>query len=166
MCNVRISQDAKDKLEIISRQKSCSQGSIASNIIMHYAVNNLDYEVSFSDVQKAILQKLQSQSIYITKIAGSAERTESFIKALIHDERSRISSVPKVLSESAENGIITEPGQGHSLADALSIIRQLIESASPSSSFDGKAVMQIKIPMLEFNKLKSDHDRLCTSQNM
>lgn len=58
LCSVRISKAAKGKLEIIAERKGVSLGNAVSLIILHYAANNLDYEVSVNDAYKTILNKL------------------------------------------------------------------------------------------------------------
>ena len=85
---IRISQIAKEKLSIIADRKATSLGDAASRIILHYATNNLDYEVSAGDVLKAILQNQVSHQVTLVKVAGSVSRTEDFIKSLLRrDDR-------------------------------------------------------------------------------
>ena len=42
---VRLTQEAKEKLCVIAERKCTTLGIAASRIILHYATNNLDYEV-------------------------------------------------------------------------------------------------------------------------
>lgn len=95
---VRLTQEAKEKLCVIAERKCTTLGIAASRIILHYATNNLDYEVSAGDVLKAILQNQVSHQVTLVKVAGSVSRTEDFIKSLLRrDDR-------PVLSEYAEPG--------------------------------------------------------------
>ena len=77
---VRLTQEAKEKLCVIAERKCTTLGIAASRIILHYATNNLDYEVSAGDVLKAILQNQVSHQVTLVKVAGSVSRTEDFIK--------------------------------------------------------------------------------------
>ena len=86
-CTVRISKAAKGKLEIIAERKGVSLGNAVSLIILHYAANNLDYEVSVNDAYKTILNKLTGVDIKFSKIIGPVERTEDFIKSLVREDR-------------------------------------------------------------------------------
>ena len=85
---VRLTQEAKEKLCVIAERKCTTLGIAASRIILHYATNNLDYEVSAGDVLKAILQNQVSHQVTLVKVAGSVSRTEDFIKSLLRrDDR-------------------------------------------------------------------------------
>ena len=93
---VRLTQEAKEKLCVIAERKCTTLGIAASRIILHYATNNLDYEVSAGDALKAILQNQVGHQVTLVKVAGSVSRTEDFIKSLLRrDDR-------PVLSEYAE----------------------------------------------------------------
>lgn len=95
---VRLTQEAKEKLCVIAERKCTTLGIAASRIILHYATNNLDYEVSAGDALKAILQNQVGHQVTLVKVAGSVSRTEDFIKSLLRrDDR-------PVLSEYAEPG--------------------------------------------------------------
>ena len=80
---VRLTQEAKEKLCVIAERKCTTLGIAASRIILHYATNNLDYEVSAGDALKAILQNQVGHQVTLVKVAGSVSRTEDFIKSLL-----------------------------------------------------------------------------------
>ena len=91
---VRLTQEAKEKLCVIAERKCTTLGIAASRIILHYATNNLDYEVSAGDVLKAILQNQVSHQVTLVKVAGSVSRTEDFIKSLLRrDDRPVLSNM-------------------------------------------------------------------------
>lgn len=164
--HVRIDKEVYEKLTVIAADKSLTKTEALSRIICYYAVKKLDMDeptpATIKDLSNALSRMLTLQY----KIAGSTERTEAFIKSLIHDDRPRSSLVMGEFPEEVEDGFTALPGHQPSLVDALSSLRQFIESAKPSLSFDGHAVMQITIPTLDFNKLKSEYERLCTSLNI
>lgn len=81
LCSVRISKIAKGKLEIIADRKGTSLGNAVSLIILHYAANNLDYEVSVNEAYKTILNKLTGVDVKLSKVIGPIERTEDWIKS-------------------------------------------------------------------------------------
>lgn len=58
---------------------------------LHYATNNLDYEVSTGDAIKTILNNQASQHITLVKVAGATARTEDFIKTLLKREDYQVS---------------------------------------------------------------------------
>ena len=80
---VRLTQEAKEKLCVIAERKCTTLGIAASRIILHYATNNLDYEVSAGDALKAILQNQVGHQVTLVKVAGSVSRTEDFIKSVM-----------------------------------------------------------------------------------
>lgn len=87
LCSVRISKIAKGKLEIIADRKGTSLGNAVSLIILHYAANNLDYEVSVNEAYKTILNKLTGVDVKLSKVIGPIERTEDWIKSLVREDR-------------------------------------------------------------------------------
>ena len=78
LSSVRLTQEAKGKLITIAERKCTTLGIAASRIILHYATNNLDYEVSTGDAIKTILNNQASQHITLVKVAGATARTEDF----------------------------------------------------------------------------------------
>ena len=140
-------------------------GIAASRIILHYATNNLDYEVSAGDALKAILQNQVGHQVTLVKVAGSVSRTEDFIKSLLRrDDR-------PVLSEYAEPGapdldddsaVQTEDSR---LSEALS----LLENSSqlrPTPLIPGNPIMQIRLSKEDYVRYKSQYEKLCISQTM
>ena len=159
---VRLTQEAKEKLCVIAERKCTTLGIAASRIILHYATNNLDYEVSAGDVLKAILQN----QVTLVKVAGSVSRTEDFIKSLLRrDDR-------PVLSEYAEPGtpdldddsaVQTEDSR---LSEALSLLEKFFTTATDAFDFRGNPIMQIRLSKEDYVRYKSQYEKLCISQTM
>ena len=140
-CTVRISKAAKGKLEIIAERKGVSLGNAVSLIILHYAANNLDYEVSVNDAYKTILNKLTGVDIKFSKIIGPVERTEDFIKSLVREDR-------------------------RSASGSFSGASLDMDAATSTTDFEGHAAMQIRLSQSDFNQLKREYEELCTSRSM
>ena len=163
---VRLTQEAKEKLCVIAERKCTTLGIAASRIILHYATNNLDYEVSAGDVLKAILQNQVSHQVTLVKVAGSVSRTEDFIKSLLRrDDR-------PVLSEYAEPGtpdldddsaVQTEDSR---LSEALSLLEKFFTTATDAFDFRGTPIMQIRLSKEDYVRYKSQYEKLCISQTM
>lgn len=163
---VRLTQEAKEKLCVIAERKCTTLGIAASRIILHYATNNLDYEVSAGDVLKAILQNQVSHQVTLVKVAGSVSRTEDFIKSLLRrDDR-------PVLSEYAEPGtpdldddsaVQTEDSR---LSEALSLLEKFFTTATDAFDFRGNPIMQIRLSKEDYVRYKSQYEKLCISQTM
>ena len=163
---VRLTQEAKEKLCVIAERKCTTLGIAASRIILHYATNNLDYEVSAGDVLKAILQNQVGHQVTLVKVAGSVSRTEDFIKSLLRrDDR-------PVLSEYAEPGtpdldddsaVQTEDSR---LSEALSLLEKFFTTATDAFDFRGNPIMQIRLSKEDYVRYKSQYEKLCISQTM
>lgn len=163
---VRLTQEAKEKLCVIAERKCTTLGIAASRIILHYATNNLDYEVSAGDVLKAILQNQVGHQVTLVKVAGSVARTEDFIKSLLRrDDR-------PVLSEHAEPGApdldddSLVRAEDHRHSEALSLLEKFFSAATDAFDFRGNPIMQIRLSKDDFLRYKSQYEKLCTSQTM
>lgn len=163
---VRLTQEAKEKLCVIAERKCTTLGIAASRIILHYATNNLDYEVSAGDVLKAILQNQVGHQVTLVKVAGSVARTEDFIKSLLRrDDR-------PVLSEHAEPGApylddaSAVQAEDNRLSEALSLLEKFFSVATDAFDFRGNPIMQIRLSKDDFLRYKSQYEKLCTSQTM
>ena len=133
---VRLTQEAKEKLCVIAERKCTTLGIAASRIILHYATNNLDYEVSAGDVLKAILQNQVSHQVTLVKVAGSVSRTE----------RLGISRAP--------------------VREALSLLEKFFTTATDAFDFRGNPIMQIRLSKEDYVRYKSQYEKLCISQTM
>ena len=163
---VRLTQEAKEKLCVIAERKCTTLGIAASRIILHYATNNLDYEVSAGDVLKAILQNQVSHQVTLVKVAGSVSRTEDFIKSLLRrDDR-------PVLSEHAESGApyldddSAVQAEDNRLSEALSLLEKFFSAATDAFDFRGNPIMQIRLSKEDYVRYKSQYEKLCISQTM
>ncbi len=166
LCTVRITPNAKRKLEIIAERKETSLGDAVSRIIAHYVANNLDYEVSRVDAYKAILEKLTGMDIRFSKVVGSTERTEDFIKSLVREGRQDSSSqpVPPYLQDSFPASA-PSPSDGASV-QALELLGGLLALAKPSTDYDGRSVMQMRLAQDDFLRVKMEYEQLCTSRDI
>ena len=154
---VRLTQEAKEKLCVIAERKCTTLGIAASRIILHYATNNLDYEVSAGDALKAILQNQVGHQVTLVK---------DFIKSLLRrDDR-------PVLSEYAEPGapdldddsaVQTEDSR---LSEALSLLEKFFTTATDAFDFRGNPIMQIRLSKEDYVRYKSQYEKLCISQTM
>ena len=154
-CTVRISKAAKGKVEIIAERKGVSLGNAVSLIILHYAANNLDYEVSVNDAYKTILNKLTGVDIKFSKIIGPVERTEDFIKSLVREDRRSASG-----SFSGASLDMDAPDV------PFGLLERLFSAATSTTDFEGHAAMQIRLSQSDFNQLKREYEELCTSRSM
>lgn len=150
----------------IAERKCTTLGTAASRIILHYATNNLDYEVSAGDALKIILQNQAGQHVTLTKVAGSVARTEDFIKTLLKREDHQ------VLLDRADSEVIgfndetSEHTGDDRLSQALAILEKFFSEATDAFDFNAKPVMQIRLSKDEFMRYKNRYDELCTSQTM
>lgn len=159
--SVRLTQDAKEKLSVIAARKKTTLGTAASQIIVHYVQNSYDYDVSNPIRFQAILDLLSNVNTVVSKTMGQTSRTEDFIKGLLREEHAhQLPSAVDVFSEpGAQEENTSLPDQ--KTTEALSIVSRLLSTASSVNDFEGKAVMQIRIPMTEFHRLKAQYDNLC-----
>ena len=154
---VRLTQEAKEKLCVIAERKCTTLGIAASRIILHYATNNLDYEVSAGDALKAILQNQVGHQVTLVKVAGSVSRTEDFIKSLL---RRAEPGAPDLDDDSA---VQTEDSR---LSEALSLLEKFFTTATDAFDFRGNPIMQIRLSKEDYVRYKSQYEKLCISQTM
>lgn len=162
---VRLTQEAKEKLCVIAERKCTTLGIAASRIILHYATNNLDYEVSAGDVLKAILQNQVGHQVTLVKVAGSVARTEDFIKSLLRRDVAGLSEhadpgAPYLDDDSAVQA------EDNRLSEALSLLEKFFSAATDAFDFRGNPIMQIRLSKDDFLRYKSQYEKLCTSQTM
>lgn len=164
---VRISAMAKCKLEIIAERKKTTLSEAASRIILHYAANGLDYETSsLDDVCQSILKKVTGIDVQLFKLIGPVERTEDFIKSLVREGRQDSSSqpVPPYLQDSFPASA-PSPSDGASV-QALELLGGLLALAKPSTDYDGRSVMQMRLAQDDFLRVKMEYEQLCTSRDI
>lgn len=166
LCSVRISKAAKGKLEIIAERKGVSLGNAVSLIILHYAANNLDYEVSVNDAYKTILNKLTGVDIKFSKIIGPVERTEDFIKSLVREDRRSASGSFSGTSQDMDASDVPAPSSDDRLPRSLGLLERLFSIATRTMDFEGHAAMQIRLSQSDFNHLKREYEELCTSRSI
>ena len=166
LCSVRISKAAKGKLEIIAERKGVSLGNAVSLIILHYAANNLDYEVSVNDAYKTILNKLTGVDIKFSKIIGPVERTEDFIKSLVCEDRRSASGSFSGTSQDMDASDVPAPSSDDRLPRSLGLLERLFSIATRTTDFEGHAAMQIRLSQSDFNQFKREYEELCTSRSM
>lgn len=161
--SIRLSQQAKTKLESIALKKKSTQGVVASNIILHYAQNDYDCEISIPKSLNSISKTLENHSILLNVVAGRTGRSEDFIKGLLREDRLLLSPNPdpNVLYADDDEDSSPEPQNDQRLPEALSIIEQLISSANEIMGVDGRPVMQIRLQLEKFNHLKAQYKKLC-----
>ena len=154
---VRLTQEAKEKLCVIAERKCTTLGIAASRIILHYATNNLDYEVSAGDALKAILQNQVGHQVTLVKVAGSVSRTEDFIKSLLRRDEP---GAPDLDDDSA---VQTEDSR---LSEALSLLEKFFTTATDAFDFRDNPIMQIRLSKEDYVRYKSQYEKLCISQTM
>ena len=158
---IRITASAKEKLSVIAERKHTSLGDAASHIILYYAKHRIDYDETAPD-NKVLMDLLRSIHLCVTKNSGSAERTESFIKTLLNQDRPAVQSSP-VGSASSDSSVA---GYDDSSVSALtSLLGQLLDKATRTKNFDGTQAMQIRISVDEFARIQHRYDELCTLRN-
>lgn len=164
---VRLTPDAKGKLMLIASRKSTTLGAAASHIILHYASNNLDYEIATADVFKTMLQKLSALVVSTSKLETSTSRTEDFMKSLLRSDSMKVGeSTESILSDENDLGA-SEPVYDERLSRALDILSRFFTSeAKLVKDYKDDVAMQIRIPPEDFTKLKTKYEELCSLQNM
>ncbi|MCX4302251.1 MAG: hypothetical protein OSJ35_08500 [Alistipes sp.] len=158
---IRITASAKEKLSAIAERKHTSLGNAASNIILYYAKHRIDYDETAPD-NKVLMDMLRSIHLCVTKNSGSAERTESFIKTLLHQDRPMVPNSPvgTVSSDSQVSGY-----DDSSVSALTSLLGQLLDKAARTKNFDGTQAMQIRLSVDEFARIQHQYDELCTLRN-
>lgn len=158
---IRITASAKEKLSVIAERKRTSLGDAASHIILYYAKHRIDYDETAPD-NKVLMDLLRSIHLCVTKNSGSAERTESFIKTLLHQDGPAVPnrSVGSASSDSQVSGYDTS-----SVPALISLLGRLLDKAARTKNFDGTQAMQIRLPMDEFARIQHQYDELCTLRN-
>lgn len=158
---IRITASAKEKLSVIAEQKRTSLGDAASRIILYHAKHHIDYDGAVPD-SRVLMDMLRSIHICVAKNSGSAERTESFIKTLLNQDR------PAVLNSSVGSADADSQVSeyGDSSVSALSaLLGRLLDKAARTKNFDGTQAMQIRLSIDEFTRIRQQYDDLCTSRN-
>ncbi|WP_298034568.1 hypothetical protein [uncultured Alistipes sp.] len=166
LSSVRLTQEAKGKLITIAERKCTTLGIAASRIILHYATNNLDYEVSTGDAIKTILNNQASQHITLVKVAGATARTEDFIKTLLKREDYQVSPGKVDSDVVGIDDEIMEHADEERLSQAMLILEKFFSVATDAFDFNGKPVMQIRLSKDEYLRYKNRYEELCTSQTM
>lgn len=163
---VRISREADDKLKNIAKTKSLTKLEALSRIVLFYYSNRLDMDFSYPDDLKSIIRELTIINSKTTKLIGSSERTESFIKSLVReDRRSDAGSFPIDLQEINDSKVSDQPSNDQ-LPRALGLLDRFFSNASKTIDFEGREAMQIRISQVEFGRLKREYEELCTSQSI
>lgn len=159
--SITISSSAKDKLSAIANQKHTSLSNAASRIILYHAKHRIDYDETAPD-SKVMMDMLRSIHVCVTKNSGSAERTESFIKTLLHQDGAPVPAGYDGAFDNASHSVLADSPQ-FSVLSAL--LERLLSNATSAKSFDGTPVMQIRLPVDEFARIRQQYDDLCTSRN-
>ncbi len=158
---ITVSSEAKAKLATIAENKRTSLHDAASRIILFYAQHRIDYDETAPN-GKVLMDMLRSIHLCVTKNSGSAERTESFIKTLLHQDRPAVPNNP-VGSVSSDSPVA---GYDDSSVSALtSLLGQLLDKAARTKNFDGTQAMQIRLSVDEFARIQHQYDDLCTLRN-
>lgn len=159
---VRINKDAHEKLKTVARRKHCTITALLGWLIDNSYHEGSNVFGSFADELKSIRTDLDSVSMKTTRIAGSAERTESFIKTLLNQDRPTVQNSPAG-SASADSSVA---GYDDSSVSALtSLFGRLLDKATRTKNFDGTQAMQIRISVDEFARIQHRYDELCTLRN-
>ena len=156
---VRIDKDAHEKLKTVARRKHCTITALLGWLIDNSYHEGSNVFGSFADELKSIRTDLDLVNMKATRIAGSAERTESFIKTLLNQDRLTVQSSP-IGSASSDSPV---SGYDDSSVSALtSLLGQLLDKATRTKNFDGTQAMQIRISVDEFARIQHQYDELCT----
>ncbi|MCM1302058.1 MAG: hypothetical protein NC250_00980 [Alistipes senegalensis] len=158
---IRITVSAKEQLSAIAERKRTSLGDAASRIILYHAKHRIDYDETAPD-SKVLMDMLRSIHVCVTKNSGSAERTESFIKTLLHQDGAPASAGHDGTFDDASHSVPADSPQFSALS---ALLERLLSNATSAKSFDGTPVMQIRLPIDEFARIRQQYDDLCTSRN-
>lgn len=159
---VRIDKDAHEKLKIVARRKHCTITALLGWLIDNSYHEGSNVFGTFADELKSIRTDLNLVSMKATRIAGATERTESFIKTLLNQDRPVVQNSP-VGSVSSDSQM---PGYDDSSVPALtSLLGRLLDKATRTKNFDGTQAMQIRISVDEFARIQHRYDELCTLRN-
>ena len=162
MVSVRLPKNERDEIKIWAKEKRRTMSEMLCQIIRQYREQGSESNESYIDLLKRIGTVVNNLSYGMTKIAGSAERTEAFIKTLLSQDRS---AVPSVMDDSADSTVSTS-GYDDSMVSALSaLLGRLLDRATRTKNFDGTQAMQIRISMDEFARIQNQYEQACTLRN-
>ncbi len=159
---VRISKDAHEKLKTLARKKHCKITALLGWLVDCSYHEGINIYGPLADELKNIRTDLYLVNIRTTKIAGSAERTETFIKTLLSQDRPAVQGIP---DDSADSSV-SASGCDDSVISALSaLLGRLLDRATRTKNFDGTQAMQIRISMDEFARIQNQYEQVCTLRN-
>lgn len=156
---VRISKSADEKLQKLAKLRHLSKSKIATRIIAHYYSENVGVDLPQPDEFRAVVTTLVNQATMLSKVVGSQERTESFIKGLLREDRAKLPLHSDADNASEDDTLKADNDQR--LTAALSIIEQLISSSHEIPAVDGRPVMQIRLQLQKYNLIKTHYEKLC-----
>lgn len=159
---VRLNKDAHEKLKTIARRKHCTITALLGWLIDSSYHEGSNFFGPLTDELKSIRTDLDLVSIKTTKISGSAERTESFIKTLLHQDGPVVPSSP---AGSASSDSQVSGYDASSVPALISLLGRLLDKAARTKNFDGTQVMQIRLSIDEFARIQHQYDELCTLRN-
>lgn len=160
---IRVSEVADAKLSQVAKAGRLTKTEALSRIILSYAGSGSGMEAISSEGVKAIMDKLSGIHVVVSKNAGAAERTESFIKGLLRD--TRVPAAREQEGAVSETEVTEQVGAETPGLSALGLLDRLFPLATKGVNFDGTPVMQIKLSMEEFLRFQAQYEQLCTSRN-
>lgn len=162
MASVRIPKNVRDEIKVWAKEKRRTMSGMLCQIIRQYRKQVEESDESYIDLLKRIGTVVDALSYGMTKIAGSTERTETFIKTLLSQDRPTASGIA---DDSASSGV-SESGYDDSMVTALSaLLGRLLDRATRTKNFDGTQAMQIRISMDEFARIQNQYEQVCTLRN-
>ncbi len=162
MVSVRIPKNVRDEIKVWAKEKRRTMSGMLCQIIRQYRKQGDESNESYIDLLKRIGTVVDGLSYGMTKIAGSAERTETFIKTLLSQDRPAVQGIP---DDSASSSVSTS-GCDDSVISALSaLLGRLLDRATRTKNFDGTQAMQIRISMDEFARIQNQYEQVCTLRN-
>lgn len=162
MVSIRIPLSVRDEVKALAKEKRQTMSGMLSRIVRLYREKGDESAASNSDVLKRIETVINTLSFGVTKISGSAERTESFIKTLLGQDRPTVPNTP-VGSASVDSQVSDYDDSAVSVLSSL--LGGLLDKAARTKNFDGTQAMQIRLSMDEFTRIRNQYEQACTSRN-
>ena len=163
---IRVSEAADSKLSEVAKAERLTKTEALSRIVLSHVAGGTERDMGSAERMKAIMDKLSGIHVLVSKNAGAAERTESFIKGLLRE--TRIPSVGEQDAEASEtrSGGTDPVGEEVWAKEVLSLLGRVLALGTKGVGFDGASIMQIKLSMEEFLRVRNQYEQLCMSRNI
>lgn len=163
---IRVSEAADSKLSEVAKAERLTKTEALSRIVLSHVAGSSERDAGGAERMKAIMDKLSGIHLLVSKNAGAAERTESFIKGLLRESRVSPVELRDAEVSEAERGTIGQAEGNDISLQALLLLGRVLALGTKGVGFDGAPMMQIKVSMEEFLDVQGQYEQLCMSRNI